>query len=99
MSMTKCSECGREISDRATVCPNCGNPTKAQTNLTEGNVVTIQKTFKKWKAVKLVSVLAIVIGILSFAGGDIMKGIGVLSIFLGIIGLIISRLGAWWTTG
>ena len=26
MSLTKCPECGKEISDKATVCPNCGTP-------------------------------------------------------------------------
>lgn len=24
MSMTKCGECGEEVSEKATVCPNCG---------------------------------------------------------------------------
>lgn len=27
MSLIKCTECGREISDKATNCPNCGAPT------------------------------------------------------------------------
>lgn len=26
MAMIKCSECGREVSSKATVCPNCGAP-------------------------------------------------------------------------
>ena len=26
MALIKCSECGKEISDKAKVCPNCGNP-------------------------------------------------------------------------
>ena len=28
MSLIKCSECGKEISDKAKVCPNCGAPIK-----------------------------------------------------------------------
>ena len=28
MSMIRCSECGKEISDKAYVCPNCGLPLK-----------------------------------------------------------------------
>lgn len=28
MAMIKCSECGKEISDKAKVCVNCGNPLK-----------------------------------------------------------------------
>lgn len=26
MSLIKCSECGKQVSDRAKSCPNCGNP-------------------------------------------------------------------------
>lgn len=26
MALTNCPECGKEISDKATVCPNCGTP-------------------------------------------------------------------------
>lgn len=26
MALIKCTECGKEISDKATVCPNCGCP-------------------------------------------------------------------------
>ena len=29
MALIKCSECGREISDKATACPGCGAPTAA----------------------------------------------------------------------
>ena len=28
MALIKCSECGKEISDKATTCPTCGCPTK-----------------------------------------------------------------------
>ena len=27
MSLIKCDECGRQISDRSLFCPNCGHPT------------------------------------------------------------------------
>ena len=26
MALIKCSECGQMVSDKATKCPNCGNP-------------------------------------------------------------------------
>lgn len=35
MSMIKCPECGREISDKATVCPGCGAPVDASQITTE----------------------------------------------------------------
>lgn len=35
MAMMKCSECGREISDKAKVCPGCGAETEAGRNAEE----------------------------------------------------------------
>ena len=34
MSLIICSECGKEYSDNAAACPNCGNPTKPTSNYT-----------------------------------------------------------------
>lgn len=31
MALVKCGECGREVSDKATNCPNCGGPVDANT--------------------------------------------------------------------
>lgn len=31
MALVKCPECGKEISDKAQVCPGCGNPMKQRT--------------------------------------------------------------------
>lgn len=30
MALIKCSECGKEISDKASVCPNCGMPLRPE---------------------------------------------------------------------
>ncbi len=98
MSLINCDECAKEFSDRATACPNCGNPTLLENRgyFDEGRAVTIQKTFKIWKLVKLLSWITIIIGFFSLPNGE---GGGVVLIVLGIIGLIIGKLGAWWTTG
>ena len=34
MSLIKCSECGKEVSDKAVSCPNCGNPINPQWQIT-----------------------------------------------------------------
>lgn len=101
MSLIKCSECGKEISDKATVCPSCGNPitNKSETVLEEAPVVTIQKTYKRWKAVRLISWIFIIIGFISLGAGETGQALGAMTIFFGVIGLIIAKLGAWWTTG
>lgn len=35
MALIKCPECGKEISDKAIACPNCGNPMNQQTQQEE----------------------------------------------------------------
>ena len=30
MALIKCSECGKEVSDKAKACPNCGNPIREE---------------------------------------------------------------------
>lgn len=35
MALIKCSECGNEISDKAKMCPHCGNPTESVLNTNE----------------------------------------------------------------
>ena len=50
MSLIKCSECGKEISDKATACPSCGNPIYNQpVRINESKKVEIVQTSKKWK--------------------------------------------------
>lgn len=39
MSLIKCSECGKEISDKAKTCPNCGAPVVQQNTLTQNDVI------------------------------------------------------------
>ena len=41
MSLIKCPECGKEISDKAKTCPNCGIPLKNRTKLIIAMVITI----------------------------------------------------------
>ena len=38
MSLIKCPECGKEISDKAPACPNCGCPQNEYANLKEDNI-------------------------------------------------------------
>lgn len=99
MSLIKCTECGNEISDKAETCPNCGNPIISNGILEEAPVVTIQKTYKRWKLVRLISWITIIIGLISLPNGETGQALGGMFIFFGVIGLIIAKLGAWWTTG
>lgn len=46
MSLIKCSECGKEYSDKAAGCPNCGCPTSVADNRTELNFDNPEKKKK-----------------------------------------------------
>ena len=48
MSMIKCTECGKEISDKATACPHCGCP------MTE--ILSATKENKKEEKVKPIKI-------------------------------------------
>lgn len=73
MALIKCPECGKEISDRATACPNCGCPIKHEEDIkVDGNVgedSTITEPKKRSKK----AVYAIIgIGALVLVGGAVM---------------------------
>lgn len=64
MALIKCSECGKEISDQATVCPNCGAPTHVETKATE----TPKKPKKEKKKGSCLGAILIVVGVLILIG-------------------------------
>lgn len=63
------------------------------------NVVTIEKTGKTWKGMRLISVLMFITGVLALTQGSSGAGIGVTVIFFGLVLNIVSRAGAWWFHG
>ena len=101
MALIKCSECGREISDKAPACPGCGNPLQTQNNQ---KPVVIEQTSKSWKGLQLISGILIIFSLFVVLGNVgnqdptnvKITGMGTLLLFLGIIGLIIGKIGAWW---
>jgi DNA-directed RNA polymerase subunit RPC12/RpoP len=67
MALIKCAECGKEISDQAAACPNCGNPVGMR-------AVTIQRTHKRWKIGIIIAVVLIFLG-LAYLGSN--SGLGI----------------------
>lgn len=71
MALIKCTECGKEISDKATICPNCGCPLdNDDTPKTETMPTNISVPAKKTKKtafviiiIGIVAILAIIVGI------------------------------------
>lgn len=89
MALIKCSECGKEVSDKAAACPFCGNPVGM-------NAVTIQQTNKKWKKWTIV---AFVIWFIALCCVGYNGSLALLLFFVGFITLIVASIGAWWTNG
>lgn len=42
MALIKCAECGKEVSDKAAACPNCGAPV----HIREENIQTFDDVYK-----------------------------------------------------
>ena len=49
MALISCSECGKEISDRATACPHCGCPLTTEKEIKKSSIPTenISVTYNK----------------------------------------------------
>jgi len=106
MALIKCSECQKDISDKAPSCPGCGNPISGQ------NVTTVKTdsdmplkiepvlTSKRWKWVKIISGILIISGFIipAFLSGspEMGQGFGWLLVFIGIVGYLIGKIGAWY---
>jgi type II secretion system protein G len=69
MALIECPECKNMISDRASACPNCGNPisTKFVDSVTwMPEVVTIRRIAKKWKDMQPASSICIAVALMVF---------------------------------
>lgn len=111
MALIKCSECGRDVSDKASSCPNCGNPIgmndlKVQVSTVTKKPIQVEPLLvnKRWKKAKLISWAAIILGlvIMGNSGGSFNSNnpyfwMGFAFIGYGIIALIISKIGAWYS--
>jgi hypothetical protein len=107
MALVKCSECDKNISDKAVACPNCGSPinnNRVEFFTSPRKPIQIEPvlTSKKWKKVKLWSWGAIIFGLIlmGVSGGEhnsLVYWVGFCFIGYGIIALIIGKIGAWYS--
>jgi len=108
MALINCPECGKQVSDKAMACPNCGVgiASAAESRGSGTTVTTVQETSKKLKLHTLGSVILILFGVIWVIaatsavehGGD--PGIGVslapFLIFAGFVWFIATRIRIWW---
>jgi len=109
MALIKCSECGKDISNKASTCPNCGNPINpinvpvVQIATPPGQNLHIEPelTSKTWKKVKLwawgIIISAFILGPLLSGNNSSEVGYDIFGIvFLGVIVWIVGSVGAWY---
>lgn len=68
MALIKCPECGKEISDAAESCPNCGYPIKGQQQIGDSDGLGKGQETKKLKTVLFIVVGIILVVIVWFGG-------------------------------
>lgn len=61
MAMIKCSECGKDVSDKAAVCPNCGNPIGAASAPNSAVPANTAEKPKKKKKGCLIAVIVVIV--------------------------------------
>jgi predicted nucleic-acid-binding Zn-ribbon protein len=101
MALIKCSECGNDVSSKATACPKCGNPIAAAGELaaTGTTVTTVQATAKKFKGQQLIAIVVTCFGLLMMFGSggrELWPGVIALA---GLVWYLIARTSAWWHHG
>lgn len=72
MAIINCPECGKEISDKAPACPNCGHPLKKADPVKSGPAQSAKKSKKKGSCIGgLIVIIAIVVIVAAIgSGGD-----------------------------
>jgi DNA-directed RNA polymerase subunit RPC12/RpoP len=98
MAIINCFECGKEVSDKAATCPNCGVAiaVKAAALAHEKKLTTTQLTSKNLKLHQLIWFFVFLVGLImamnqqddGVAAGGLM--------LLGILGWIVTRVRIWW---
>ena len=104
MALINCPECGKQVSDTAAACPNCGAPVGSESQSAGAALVTTQETSKKLKLHTIISAIMFWIGI--FGSYFVMKShsteypINTLFFFyllaIGSIWYLYTKIKIWW---
>lgn len=99
MPLIKCSDCGKEVSDRSDKCIYCGAPIGHAAEKAQ----VIEATSKKWKKVQIAGIIILIIGIFSCTAAtkqaDGSYGFGVSVPWIGMAVYLYGRISAWWHHG
>lgn len=105
MAIVNCSECQKEVSDKAGVCPHCGNPMQTTTttiNINTPDTVKVEPVLvsKEWKKVKMIGWFVSIgglflVGFLNGIGSNLWS-LGVIIVIVGLGTVIVGKIGAWY---
>ena len=101
MALISCPECSKEVSNSAPSCPNCGVGIASlkEAKAAGAPLTTVQETSKKLKLHTLISILAIIIGVVWWIGtpeGNEPSGIAILLVAGGLVWYLVTRFRIWW---
>lgn len=86
MALTRCSECGREVSDKAVACPGCGAPVADLSSNGRGRTIETTRSGGKYELLGFVMIVTGMLTAMASSGalgqaGGWLAGIG-LCVFL-----------------
>ncbi|NUM36675.1 MAG: zinc-ribbon domain-containing protein [Candidatus Brocadiae bacterium] len=88
MALISCTECGKEVSDKAASCPNCGVPIlgASAVSLNPQSHAKVTRTGAKWEGIGFILIIVGMIMAMASQGG-----FGGLLIAVGFVVFIIGR--------
>jgi uncharacterized membrane protein YvbJ len=88
MALRPCAECGKEVSEKAASCPNCGAPISGNSGvlLNPQSHTKVTRTGAKWEGIGFILIIVGMISAMMAQGG-----FGGLLLVLGFIVFIIGR--------
>lgn len=110
MALIKCSECGREVSDKAESCPQCGAPIASalEAEAAGAKLRTIQQTSKKLKTHIVIAAILfwggliwILLGMRSATSAGVppsrvISVVASLMMLAGLVWYLVTKLRIWW---
>lgn len=96
MALINCSECEKEVSNKAAACPGCGAPFESEAK--GSGVKRLTTTQRTSKSIKLQGALAgimIIVGVYLMVAGPADDS-AALILSIGVIWFIVNRFRQWW---
>lgn len=96
MALIKCSECEKEVSNKAAACPGCGAPFESEAKaICLKRLTTTQRTSKSIKLQGLLAGIMTIVGVYLMVA-DPADDIAPLILLIGFIWFIVNRIRKWW---